>query len=51
VVAAVVLAIERLEFVGLHVVYHEVGSIVMVCVLGLLMEFIAYGQIVLSPLR
>jgi hypothetical protein len=50
VVAAVVLAIESLVFIGVHVKYHEVGSIVMVCVLGLLMAFIAYGRLVLSPL-
>ena len=51
VVAATVLAIESLVFIGVHVKYHEVGSIVMVCVLGLLMAFIAYGRMVLSPLR
>ena len=41
VVAAVVLATESLVFVGVHAKYHEVGSIVMVCALGLLMAFIA----------
>jgi hypothetical protein len=51
VVAAVVLAIESLVFVGVHVKYHEVGSIIMVCVLGLLMAFIAYGRLFLSPLE
>jgi hypothetical protein len=51
VVAAVVLAIESLVFVGVHVKYHEVGSIVMVCALGLLMAFIAYGRLVLSRLE
>ena len=50
VVAATVLAIESLVFVGVHAKYHEVGSIVMVVVLGLLMAFIAYGRTVLSPI-
>jgi uncharacterized membrane protein YphA (DoxX/SURF4 family) len=50
VVAATVLAIESLVFVGVHVKYHEVGTIVMVCVLGLLMAFIAYGRMVLKPI-
>jgi uncharacterized membrane protein YphA (DoxX/SURF4 family) len=50
VVAATVLAIESLVFVGVHAKYHEVGSIVMVCVLGLLMAFIAYGRMVLHPI-
>jgi hypothetical protein len=50
VVAATVLAIESLVFVGVHVKYQEVGTIIMVCVLGLLMAFIAYGRMVLSPI-
>jgi uncharacterized membrane protein YphA (DoxX/SURF4 family) len=50
VVAAAVLAIESLVFVGVHFKYREVGSIVMVCVLGLLMAFIAYGRFVLKPI-
>ena len=50
VAAAAVLAIESLVFVGVHVKYREVGSIVMVCVLGLLMAFIAYGRMVLKPI-
>jgi uncharacterized membrane protein YphA (DoxX/SURF4 family) len=50
VVAATLLAIESLVFVGVHVKYREVGSIVMVCVLGLLMAFIAYGRMVLRPI-
>ena len=49
-VAAAILAIESLVFVGVHVKYREVGSIVMVCVLGLLMAFIAYGRFVLKPI-
>ena len=50
VVAATALAIESLVFVGVHAKYHEVGSIVMVVVLGLLMAFIAYGRMVLKPI-
>ena len=50
VVAAAVLAIESLVFVGVHVTYREFGTIVMVCILGLLMAFIAYGRFVLKPI-
>jgi hypothetical protein len=50
VVAASVLALESLVFVGVHVKYREVGTIVMVGVLGLLMAFIAYGRMVLKPI-
>ena len=47
-VAAAVLAIESVVFVGVHVKYQEVGTIVMVCVLGLLRALVAYGRLVLS---
>jgi len=50
VVAAAVLAIESLVFIWVHVRYHEIGSIVMSGVLGLLMAFIAYGRLVLEPI-
>ena len=50
VVAATALAIESLVFVGVHVKYREFGAIVMVCVLGLLMAFIAYGRFILKPI-
>jgi hypothetical protein len=50
VAAATLLAIESLVFIGVHVKYREVGSIIMVCVLGLLMAFIAYGRMVLKPI-
>jgi uncharacterized membrane protein YphA (DoxX/SURF4 family) len=50
VVAASVLAIESLVFVWVHVHYHEVPPIIMSCVLGLLMAFIAYGRMVLKPM-
>ena len=50
VVAAVVLAIESLVFVGVHAKYHEITTIIMSGVLGLLMAFIAYGRMVLKPI-
>lgn len=49
VVAAGVLAVESLVFVGVHVKYRETGPILMCIVLGLLMAFLAYGRWVLSP--
>lgn len=49
-VAAAVLAIESLVFVGVHLKYREITPIIMSGVLGLLMTFIAYGRIVLRPL-
>ena len=49
VLAATVLAIESLVFVGVHVKYREIAPIVMSGVLGLLMAFIAYGRLVLKP--
>ncbi len=50
VVAATVLAIESLVFIGVHVKYREAGPIIMCSVLGLLMAFIAYGRMVLRPI-
>ena len=50
VVAAAVMAIESLVFIGVHVKYREVTPIVMSAVLGLLMAFIAYGRLVLHPM-
>jgi uncharacterized membrane protein YphA (DoxX/SURF4 family) len=50
VVAATVLAIESLVFVGVHVKYREISSILMSGVLGLLMAFVAYGRMVLKPI-
>ena len=50
VVAATVLAIESLVFVWVHVKYGENASIIMSGVLGLLMAFIAYGRMVLTPI-
>ena len=50
VVAATALAIESLVFIGVHVKYHEIPSVIMSLVLGLLMAFIAYGRMVLKPI-
>lgn len=51
VAAAVVLAIESLVFIAAHAQYRETGSIVMSAALGALMAFLAYGRMVLRPLR
>jgi hypothetical protein len=50
VVAASVLAIESVVFIGVHVKYAEITPIVMSGVLGVLMAFIAYGRMVLKPI-
>ena len=50
VLAATVLAIEALIFVGVHVKYREMTPIIMSVVLGIVMLFIAYGRSVLSPI-
>ena len=50
VVAASILAVESLVFIGVHVKYREIAPIVMSGVLGLLMAFIAYGRMVLKPI-
>ncbi len=50
VVAATVLAIESVVFIGVHVKYRETTPMIMSGVLGLLMVFIAYGRMVLSPI-
>ena len=50
VVAASVLATESLVFVAVHAKYREVAPIIMSLVLGLLMAFVAYGRMVLSPI-
>jgi hypothetical protein len=48
--AAAVLAIESLVFIGVHVKYREPPAIVMSAVLGLAMAFVAYGRFVLAPI-
>jgi uncharacterized membrane protein YphA (DoxX/SURF4 family) len=50
VVAATALAIESLVFIGVHVKYREIATIILSGVLGLLMAFIAYGRMVLEPI-
>ncbi len=50
VVAATILAIESLVFVGVHLRYREITPIVMSVLLGLLMAFLAYGRMVLKPI-
>jgi DoxX-like family len=50
ILAAAVLAVESLVFVGVHVKYHEVTPMILSGVLGLLMAFIAYGRMVLRPI-
>lgn len=50
VVAATILAIESLAFVWVHLKYREITTIIMSGVLGLLMAFLAYGRMVLSPI-
>jgi hypothetical protein len=50
VMAATVLAIESLVFIGVHAKYREITPIIMSGVLGLLMAFVAYGRMVLKPI-
>jgi hypothetical protein len=50
ILAATVLAVESLVFVGVHVKYREVSPMILSGVLGLLMAFIAYGRMVLQPI-
>lgn len=50
VVAATVLALESLVFIGVHVKYREIAPIIMCVVLGLLMAFVAYGRTALKPI-
>jgi hypothetical protein len=48
--AAIVLAIESLVFIGVHVKYRETTPMIMSGVLGLVMAFIAYGRLLLLPI-
>jgi hypothetical protein len=50
ILAATVLAVESLVFVGVHVKYREVMPMILSGVLGLLTSFIAYGRMVLRPI-
>jgi uncharacterized membrane protein YphA (DoxX/SURF4 family) len=49
ILAAAVLAVESLVFIGVHLKYREITPIVMSGVLGLLMAFVVYGRIALQP--
>jgi uncharacterized membrane protein YphA (DoxX/SURF4 family) len=50
VLAAALLAIESLAFVWVHVKYREKATVILCVVLGLVMAFVAYGRMVLSPI-
>ena len=50
VAAATVLAIESLVFIWVHAKYREIPPIILSVVLGVVMAFVAYGRLVLSPL-
>lgn len=50
ILAATILAVESLVFIGVHIRYREVAPTILSAVLGLLMAFIAYGRIVLHPI-
>jgi uncharacterized membrane protein YphA (DoxX/SURF4 family) len=50
ILAAAVLAVESVVFVGVHVKYCEITPMILSGVLGLLMAFIAYGRLVLAPI-
>ena len=51
VVAATVLAVESLVFIWVHAKYREIPTIIMCAVLGLVMAFVAYGRMALSPIH
>jgi uncharacterized membrane protein YphA (DoxX/SURF4 family) len=48
--AAAILAIESLIFIWVHSKYHEATPIILSAVLGLLMAFVVYGRLVLTPI-
>ena len=50
ILAAAVLAVESLVFVGVHIKYREIMPMILSGALGLLMAFIAYGRMVLQPI-
>src|SRR5262249_12930024 len=50
VVAATCLAVESLVFIWVHAKYREIPTIILCGVLGLVMAFVAYGRMVLSPI-
>jgi uncharacterized membrane protein YphA (DoxX/SURF4 family) len=50
ILAAAILAVESLVFIGVHVKYREASTTILCVVLGLVMVFIAYGRMVLQPI-
>jgi DoxX-like family len=50
ILAAAILAVESLVFIGVHVKYREVTPMILSGVLGLLMAFVAYGRMFLQPI-
>ena len=50
ILAATILAVESLVFIGVHVKYREVAPTILSGVLGVLMAFVAYGRMVLHPI-
>jgi uncharacterized membrane protein YphA (DoxX/SURF4 family) len=50
ILAAAIMSVESLVFIGVHVKYRETAPIVMSIVLGLVLAFIAYGRMVLHPI-
>ncbi len=50
VLAAVLLALESLVFIGVHLKYREPEAIVMSAALGLILAFVPYGRAFLSPI-
>ena len=50
ILAAIILAVESVVFVGVHVKYREVAPMILSAVLGLLMVFIAFGRMVLQQI-
>jgi len=48
--AATLMAVESLAFIGVHVKCSEVTPMILSGVLGLVMAFVAYGRMVLKPL-
>ncbi len=50
VVAATILALGSLVFIGVHLKYREIPPIIMSGVLGLIIAFIAYGRMFLKPI-
>jgi uncharacterized membrane protein YphA (DoxX/SURF4 family) len=49
ILAAIILAVESLIFIGVHIKYREVAPTILSAVLGLLLAFIACGRIFLHP--